>query len=58
MGERASGGRHSGAEAASDFAKIPPEAVAEELTRFDTELAARKKAEAERFAAAQAELKQ
>ena len=40
------------------FAKIPPEAVAEELTRFDTELAARKKAEAERFAAAQAELKQ
>ena len=25
------------------FAKIPPEAVAEELTRFDTELAARKK---------------
>ena len=37
---------------------IPPEAVAEELTRFDTELAARKKAEAERFAAAQAELKQ
>lgn len=39
------------------FAKIPQEAVQEELDRFSTELAARKQADAERLAAEQAKLK-
>lgn len=38
------------------FAKIPKEAVEEELARFDAELAARRDAEAKRFAAAKAQL--
>ena len=40
------------------FAKIPKEAVEEELARFDEALAARRAAEAERFAAEQAKLAQ
>ena len=38
------------------FAKIPPEAVEEELARFDTELKARREAEAARLAAEKAKL--
>ncbi|MEE0972269.1 MAG: methionine--tRNA ligase, partial [Bifidobacterium ruminantium] len=38
------------------FAKIPPEAVEEELARFDAELKARKEAEAARLAAEKAKL--
>ena len=38
------------------FAKIPAEAVAEELARFDKELAARRAAESERLAAEKAKL--
>ena len=38
------------------FAKIPKEAVEEELARFDAELAALRDAEAKRFAAAKAQL--
>jgi methionyl-tRNA synthetase len=38
------------------FAKIPPEAVEEELARFDEALAARRAAEAERLAAEKAKL--
>ena len=38
------------------FAKIPPEAVEEEPARFDTELKARREAEAVRLAAEMAKL--
>ena len=38
------------------FAKIPPEAVEEELARFDSELKARREAEAARLAAEKAKL--
>lgn len=38
------------------FAKIPPEAVEEELARFDAELKARREAEAARLAAEKAKL--
>ena len=38
------------------FAKIPVEAVQEELDRFDAELKARKEAEAQRLAAEKAKL--
>ena len=38
------------------FAKIPAEAVEEELARFDTELKARREAEAARLAAEKAKL--
>ena len=38
------------------FAKIPTEAVEEELARFDEALAARRAAEAERLAAEKAKL--
>lgn len=38
------------------FAKIPVEAVQEELDRFSADLAARKEAEAERLAAEKAKL--
>ena len=38
------------------FAKIPKEAVEEELARFESELAARREAEAQRLAAEKAKL--
>ncbi|NAB09141.1 methionine--tRNA ligase, partial [Enterococcus durans] len=38
------------------FGKIPPEAVEEELSRFDSELKARREAEAARLAAEKAKL--